>query len=164
MTDTFNVVVSRILPVPPEQAWHAWSEADLVKRWWGPTGFSCPSADVDLRVGGRTLVAMRAPAEFGGADMYSTWTYTEVVPHSRIAYVFNFADPQGNRLVPADLGMPPGIPDDGEHAVIFEDLDDGRTVMTIVEHGYTLEEARDLSQAGLEQCVDKMAAIFAADR
>ena len=91
MTDTFDVVVSRILPVPPEQAWHAWSDADLVKQWWGPTGFSCPSADVDLRVGGRTLVAMRAPAEFGGADMYSTWTYTEVVPHSRIAYVFNLA-------------------------------------------------------------------------
>ena len=34
--------------------------------------------------------------------------------------------------------------------------------MTVVEHGYTLEEARDLSQAGLEQCVDKMAAIFGA--
>jgi predicted RNase H-like HicB family nuclease len=34
--------------------------------------------------------------------------------------------------------------------------------MTVVEHGYTLEEARDLSQAGLEQCVDKMAAIFAS--
>src|SRR6476659_1903018 len=72
MSDTFDVVVSRILPVPPEQAWHAWSEADLVKRWWGPTGFSCPSADVDLRVGGRTLVAMRAPAELGGGDMYGT--------------------------------------------------------------------------------------------
>ena len=47
--------------------------------------------------------------------------------------------------------------------MIFEDLDDGRTVMTIVEHGYTLEEARDLSQAGLEQCVAKMEAIFVAD-
>jgi uncharacterized protein YndB with AHSA1/START domain len=164
MTDTFEVVVSRILPVPPEQAWRAWSEADLVKQWWGPTGFSCPSADVDLRVGGRALVAMRVPAEFGGADMYSTWNYTEVVPHSRIAYVFNFADPQGNRLLPADLGMPSGIPDDGQHAVIFEDLGDGRTVMTIVEQGYTVEETRDLSQDGLEQCVDKMAAIFAADR
>ena len=39
MTDTFEVVVSRILPVPPEQAWHAWSDADLVRQWWGPTGF-----------------------------------------------------------------------------------------------------------------------------
>jgi hypothetical protein len=32
--------------------------------------------------------------------------------------------------------------------------------MTVVEHGYSREEVRDLSQAGLEQCVDKMAAIF----
>jgi uncharacterized protein YndB with AHSA1/START domain len=159
--ETFDVVVSRIFPVPPDQAWRAWSESDLVKQWWGPTGFSCPLADVDLRVGGRTLVAMRAPAEFGGGDMYSTWTYSEVVPHSRIEYVFNFADPQGNRLVPADLGMPPGVPDDGEHLVTFDDLGDGRTEMTIIEHGYTTEDARNLSQAGLEQCVDKMEAIFA---
>lgn len=118
-------------------------------------------ADVDLRVGGRTFVAMRAPAEFGGGDMYSTWTFTEVMPHSRIAYTFNFADPEGNRLVPADLGMEPGIPDDGQHEVTFDDLGDGRTEMTIIEHGYTTKGARDLSQAGLEQCIDKMAAIYA---
>ena len=121
-------------------------------------------ADVDLSVGGRTFVAMRAPAEFGGGDLYSTWTFTEVVPHSRFAYVFNFADPQGNRLVPADLGMPPGVPDDGKHEVSFSDLGDGRTAMTVVEHGYTTEEARDTSQLGLEQCVDKMAEIFTVRR
>ena len=161
MTVTFDVVVSRTFPVSPEQVWRAWSEPELVKQWWGPTGFSCPVADVDLRVGGRTLVAMRAPAEFGGGDMYSTWTYTDVVPHSRIAYVFNFADPQGNRVVPADLGMA-GVPDDGEHLVTFDDLGDGQTEMRIVEHGYTAEDARNLSQAGLEQCVDKMEAIFAS--
>jgi uncharacterized protein YndB with AHSA1/START domain len=164
VTETFDVVVSRTFPAPPDQVWRAWSESDLVKQWWGPTGFTCPLADVDLRVGGRTLVAMRAPAEFGGGDMYSTWTYTEVVPPSRIAYVFNFADPQGNRLIPADLGMPPGIPDDGEHLVTFKDLGDGRTEMTVTEHGYTTEDARNLSQAGLEQCVDKMETIFASQR
>jgi uncharacterized protein YndB with AHSA1/START domain len=65
MSDTFDVVVSRTFPVPPEQVWRAWSESELVKQWWGPTGWTCPVADVDLRVGGRTLVAMRAPAEFG---------------------------------------------------------------------------------------------------
>jgi hypothetical protein len=45
--------------------------------------------------------------------------------------------------------------------VTFDDLGDGRTEMTIIEHGYTTEDARNLSQAGLEQCVDKMEAIFA---
>ncbi|HEY6812841.1 MAG TPA: SRPBCC domain-containing protein, partial [Propionibacteriaceae bacterium] len=89
MSETFEVVVRRTFPVPPEEAWRAWSESDLVKQWWGPDGFTCPMADVDLRVGGRTFVAMRAPAEFGGGDLYSTWNFTDVVPHSRIAYVFN---------------------------------------------------------------------------
>lgn len=160
MSDTFDVVVRRTFPVPPAEAWRAWSESDLVKQWWGPDGFTCPVADVDLRVGGRTFVVMRAPAEFGGGDHYSTWTFTEVVPYSRIAYVFNFVDQDRNRLVPADLGMGPGIPDDGEHLVTFDDLGDGRTEMIIIEHGYTTEDARNLSQGGLEQCVDKMAAIF----
>jgi hypothetical protein len=74
--------------------------------------------------------------------------------------VFNFVDQDRNRLVPADLGMGPGIPDDGEHLVTFDDLGDGWTEMIIIEHGYTTEDARNLSQGGLEQCVDKMAAIF----
>jgi hypothetical protein len=50
----------------------------------------------------------------------------------------------------------------GEHVVSFDDLGDGRTQMTMVEYGYTTEDARNQSQAGLEQCVDKMAAIFAS--
>ena len=162
MTTPF--VISRVFDAPRARVWKAWTDVDQVKQWWGPIGFSCPFADVDLRVGGRTLVAMRAPAEFGGGDMYSTWTYIEVIPHTRVGYVFNFADPQGKRLVPADLGMGPGIPDDGEHQVTFDDLGDGRTEMTIVEHGYTTEDARDMSQAGLEQCVDKMEAIFGSER
>jgi len=29
-----------------------------------------------------------------------------------------------------------------------------------MEFGYTLDQARDLSKAGLEQCLDKMAALF----
>jgi hypothetical protein len=33
--------------------------------------------------------------------------------------------------------------------------------MTVTEYGYTTEQARDLSRAGMEQCLDKMAAMFA---
>ena len=37
-------------------------------------------------------------------------------------------------------------------------LGDGRTRLEMTEHGYTTAEARDMSRAGLEQCLDKMAA------
>jgi hypothetical protein len=76
---------------------------------------------------------MPAPAEFGGMDMYNTWTYTNVEPHLRIEYVMRFSDKDGNQLDPA-----------------------ARTEMTFTEYGYTSAEAHDMSKAGLEQCLDKM--------
>jgi uncharacterized protein YndB with AHSA1/START domain len=160
-TETFNVVVTRVLDAPVEEVWMAWSDPEYVMRWWGPTGFTSPSAEMDFRVGGVSLVCMRAPAEYGGQDMYHTWTYTEVNPHERIEFISNFADKDGAHLDPAAMGMPLGVPHDVPHVITFKAAGDNRTEMTVTEYGYTTEQARDLSRAGMEQCLDKMAAIFA---
>ena len=77
------IVIERIFDAPRELVWKAWTEPDHVMRWWGPQGFTCPLARLDFREGGRSLVCMRAPTEFGGQDMYSTWTYTKIVPSRR---------------------------------------------------------------------------------
>jgi uncharacterized protein YndB with AHSA1/START domain len=156
-----NVVVTRVFETPVEQIWNAWVEPEMVMQWWGPTGFTSPSAQMDFREGGTSLICMRAPQEFGGQDMYSTWTYTKIVPDERIEYIFNFSDKDGNKLLLAQLGMPAGVPEDGHHVVTFRDLGDNRTEMIVTEHGYTSDQAHDMSKAGLEQCLDKMAGIFA---
>jgi uncharacterized protein YndB with AHSA1/START domain len=93
--------------------------------------------------------------------MYHTWTYTGIEPHERIGFVSRFADGDGNPLDPATMGMPPGVPRDVPHTISFKATGDGGTELTVTERGYTTEEARDLSKAGMEQCLDKMAAIFA---
>jgi uncharacterized protein YndB with AHSA1/START domain len=166
-----DLIVTRIFEAPVEQVWKAWVEPEMVRQWWGPTGFTCPLAEMDFREGGKSLVCMRAPKEFGGQDMYSTWTYTKIVPNERIEYTFNFADQDGHKLTPAQVGLPAGIPEDGRHVVTFKELGDpstglrvGRTEMTMTEHGYTTDQTHDLSKAGLEQCLDKMAASLAKDK
>ena len=160
-TQTFDVVITRVFDAPVEEVWRAWSDPDYVMRWWGPTGFTSPSAEMDFRVGGASLVCMRAPAEYGGQDMYNTWTYTRIDPHERIEFVSNLADQDGTHIDRAAMGLPPGIPNAVPHVITFEAVGDGGTEMTVTEHGYTTEQARDLSKAGMEQCLDKMAAIFA---
>jgi uncharacterized protein YndB with AHSA1/START domain len=60
------------------------------------------------------------------------------------------------------MGMPPGIPHDVPHVITFKATGEGKTEMAVIEHGYTTEQARDLSRAGMEQCLDKMSAIFAS--
>ena len=159
-TETFDVVVTRVLNAPVEEAWKAWSDTAYVTRWWGPTGFTSPSAEMDFRVGGASLVCMRAPAEYGGQDMYHAWSYASIDLHERIEFVSNFADKDGTHINPAAMGMPPGVPHDVPHVVIFEAAGASGTQMTVTEYGYTTEQARDLSTAGMEQCLDKMAAIF----
>ena len=57
------------------------------------------------------------------------------------------------------ISIPPGVPDEGHHAVSLTPTPGGGTRFRMVEEGYTTTEARDLSQSGLEQCVDKMAAL-----
>lgn len=156
----YDVVVTRVFDAPVEQVWKAWGDPEQVKRWWGPTGFTCPLAEMDFREGGTSLVCMRAPVEFGGQDFYNTWTYIQVVPNERFEYILRFTDQDGNPFDPAEMGLPAGIPKEVRNVNVFKDLGDGRTEMTITEHSYASEQAHDLSKAGLEQCLDKLAALF----
>jgi uncharacterized protein YndB with AHSA1/START domain/predicted enzyme related to lactoylglutathione lyase len=155
---THDLTVTRVLDAPVGEAWKAWTEPGYVMRWWGPTGFTSPLADMDVRVGGRSLVCMRAPAEYGGQDMFNTWTYRAVVPPERLEFDLRFTDAHGAPLDAASI--PPGVPSEVPHVVTLRPLEGGRSELTVREFGYATAEARDISQAGLEQCLDKMAALY----
>ena len=131
IAETYDVVITRVLDAPVGEAWMAWSDPEYVMRWWGPKGFTSPSAEMDFRVGGASLVCMRAPAEYGGQEMNNTWTYTRIDPHERIEFVSNFADEEGTHLDPADMGMPPEVPRDVVHEIVFKAGGENRTKMTV---------------------------------
>jgi len=154
---TRDLVVTRVFEVPVERVWAAWNNPDHVKTWWGPTGFTAPVARIDFREGASSLVCMRSPQ---GQDMYNTWTYRKIVPMELIEFVLDWADKEGNRVEPASMGLPPDMPRDVRHVVTFKRVGTNKTEMTITEFGYTSDLHFDLSKAGLEQCLDKMATIF----
>ena len=97
---------------PVERVWKAWIDPQQVMQWWGPDHFTSPSAQIDFREGGISLVCMRAPKEFGGQDMYSTWAYMKIVPLQSIEYIHNLADKNGKKVDPVKLGMPSDFPQD----------------------------------------------------
>ena len=163
-TKTRNVVVNRVIDAPVDQVWKAWSDSNYVKQWWGPTGFTCPLAEMDFREGGTSLLCMRAPEEFGGFDMYNIWTYNKIIPMERIEFIQKFADQSGNQVDPAAIGIPPGVPHEVRHVITFKSLNNSQTELTVTEFGYASAQAHDISKTGMEQCIDKMAAIFTKGR
>ncbi len=158
-----SVAVAREIDASPDAVWRAWCDPDRIRQWWGPTGFTCPRADVDFRVGGTTLVTMQAPPEYGGFLMHNRWTYTALREPTRIEFLSEFADAAGQPVPPAAAGIPPGVPTQVPHVVDLERLPDGRTRLTVTETGYSSEEARALSEAGQMQVMDKLQALFALD-
>jgi uncharacterized protein YndB with AHSA1/START domain len=103
---------------------------------------------------------MRAPREFGGQDTYSTWVYKKIVPMQLIEFIQNIADQDGHPVDPVKIGLPPEFPKDMRTVVTFRDLGKGRTEMTVTEYDWTVSPMRGFAEAGLNQCLDKMVAIF----
>ncbi len=153
-----DIVVTRVFDVPVEQFWKAWSDPGLVMHWWGPKGFTSPLAKIDFRESGTSPVCMRSPE---GHDFYNIWEYRKIVPTKLIEFIQNFADKDGKKADPVAHGLPPDFPQDVRSIVTFKAVSDNKTEMTVTEYGYTSDQQLEMSKAGLEECLDKMAAIFA---
>ena len=106
-------------------------------------------------------MAMRAPEEMGGFEHFNTWSYQQIVPEVRFEFISQFADRHGNAIDPASVGIPPGIPKEVPHVLTFASRPDGRTDFTVTEYGYTSPDVVELSRAGMDQCLDKLAALLA---
>jgi uncharacterized protein YndB with AHSA1/START domain len=155
---TRDLVVTRVFDAPVAEVWKYWAESEYVKKWWAPQGFTTPLARMDFREGGTSIVCMRAP---GGQDFYSAWTYRKIEPMKLIEYIHNLADKDGKKADPIKVGLPPDFPQDVRNVISFKPVAENKTEMTVTEYGYTSDQWFDLSKAGLEQCLDKMAAALA---
>jgi len=156
-----DLVVTRVFDAPVERVWKAWTDPELVMQWWGPNGFTAPSAKIDFREGGTSLVCMRAPKKLGGQDMYSIWSYRKIVPMQNIEFIQNLADKDGNKIDPVKLGMPPDFPQNQRNLVTFKAAGANKTEMTVTQYEWTPGQMLDLAETGLNQSLDKMVASFA---
>jgi uncharacterized protein YndB with AHSA1/START domain len=156
-----DLVLSRVFDASVERVWKAWTDPAEVMKWWGPDCFTCPSAKIDFRVGGKSVVCMRSPASFGGQDMYSSWTYEKIVPLHSIEFVQNMADKEGATVDPANLGLPPDFPRDQRNVVTFKAIGFGKTEMTVAQYEWSPGQMMGLAETGLKQCLGKMAVSLA---
>jgi uncharacterized protein YndB with AHSA1/START domain len=148
MTDKDKIIIERVFDAPRELVWKAWTDPEIIKKWWGPEGFTAPSIKIDLRVGGKYIFAMKGPE---GSEwdkvMYSSGVYKEVVPNEKIAVTDYFSDEHGNKMDPVDFGQDPNTPSEMNSVITFEDVEDGKTKLTIT---YQRPENEEQFQAMLK--------------
>lgn len=154
-----QIQVTRVFNAPLEMVWQLWVNPEMVKRWWGPKHFTSPVAKMDFREGGKSLVSMLAPAEWGGVEHFSIWEYIKIIPMETIEFIQNLATPEGIKISPVEVGMPADFPTDIKTVVLFKQLETNKIEMTVTEYA-DMGATSHFAQIGLEQCFDKMLAIF----
>jgi len=151
-----DLKVKRSFNISAELLYRAWTEPAYVKRWWGPSGFTCPVAEMDVRAGGVSLVCMRAPREYGAMELFNTWSYGVVEPSRRLEFVLRFTNANREAGSPQALGVPGEVP----HVLTFVALPGGGSELTVEERGYATAEAVEMSETGLLQTLDKLTAVL----
>jgi uncharacterized protein YndB with AHSA1/START domain len=93
-----EIVLTRVFDAPRTLVFDAFSKPELLKRWFGPRGWSLVVCEVDLKVGGTFRFVMRGP---DGRDMGMRGVYREIVPPERSVHTESFDDYPGESQVTA---------------------------------------------------------------
>src|ERR1700741_5625132 len=91
-----EIVLTRVFDAPRRLVFEAFSKPELLKRWFGPRGWSLVVCEVDLRVGGGFRFVLRGP---NGKEMGMRGVYREIVPPERSVHMESFDDFPGEAQV-----------------------------------------------------------------
>lgn len=137
--DELALRLERVLPAPCSVMFMVHTEPDELAKWWGPKGFTAPTIELDVRVGGSYRIAMQPP---DGDLFHLSGEFQEVEPPARLSFTFRWDPPD---------------PDDRETvvAISLRDLG-GSTEMTVEQTGFATEERRALHEQGWTDSLDRL--------
>jgi uncharacterized protein YndB with AHSA1/START domain len=158
-----ELVVTRIIDAPVDVVWKAWTEPQHVMHWWGPKDYTCPSAKIDLRVGGKYVFAMQPPEVQGGQTSYTSGIYQRIVPMELLEFTQGLSNADGDRINPTQIGMPADFPGELHTVVTFRARGD-MTELTIAQTGWVPSQMFVYALAGTQQQTDKLSAYVQRNR
>lgn len=148
------IFIKRHFNLSNNNMWKAWSDPETFKKWWGPKNYSCPTATVDFKVGGKYLSCMRGP---DGKEFWSTGSYKEIIPERKIMFSDSFSDSKGNPISAKDAGMPGGWPN--EATITIELTSVGEKTNLILTHEGIPAAMKDECTKGWLESLDKLEKI-----
>jgi uncharacterized protein YndB with AHSA1/START domain len=144
-----DIVMSRDFNAPRALVFDGWTNCEHLKRWWGPSTWSLPGCEIDLRVGGKWSYLMRGEQ---GEEMGIYGEYLEIESPARLVSTENF---EGEMFEPMGGGS--------VNTMVLEERG-GKTTMTITSR-YKSREARDSvlqfpMEEGAEESLQRLDALL----
>jgi uncharacterized protein YndB with AHSA1/START domain len=127
-----EIVTERIFDAPRERVWAAFTDPELIPRWWGLRASTTVVDELDLRPGGAWRFVEH---NSDGTHAGFRGVYREISEPERLVYTFEYEGWPGRVLV---------------ETVSFEDLD-GRTLVRTNSLFHTTAERDGMLEGGMER-------------
>ena len=138
----FTLNMSRKINAPKDRVFRAWTTLEDLRKWWGPQGFTLPTAELDLRVGGKYRFDMSAP---DGNVYVVGGTYLEIHAPDKIVYTWRWE----------------GAPQESETVVTVEFREEGAATNVILTHEkFAVTEERTSHEEGWVGCFTRLEKLF----
>lgn len=142
-----QILITREFDAPAHLVYRAFTEADLIKRWWSGNRGEVTLAEIDLRVGGSWRYVMIAN---GGFEVAFHGDYLEIVPDHRVVSTEVFE----------------AMPDKAATVTTTFAERAGRTVLEmLVQHATSEDRDAHLNsgmEGGMQEAMDKLEVLAAS--
>lgn len=127
-----DIVMTRVFDAPRDVVFRAFTDPDLIPKWWGPRRYETTVDRADVRPGGHWRYVSRDAA---GTEYGFRGVYHDVVAPDRIVQTFEFD------------GMPGHV---SLETATFEEVD-GQTKYVAVSVFQSIEDRDGMAQSGMEE-------------
>ncbi len=146
-----ELVIVRLIDVPREKLFRAWTEPALLMQWFTPSPWKTIRAEMDVRAGGSSFIVMQGP---DGQEVPNRGVYLDVVKNQRLVFTDAFVkawEPSAKPFMVA--------------TVTFDDAGAGKTRYTARIQHWTIADREAHEQMGFHQgwgiATDQLAAVAA---
>ena len=146
-----SVLVSRTFTAPPEKVWRAYTESELLEKWWAPLPWKAETKTMNFTVGGYWLYAMVNPEN---EKHWGRMDYISITSLESFVIRDSFCDEDGNinPTLPVSTG-----------SIIFTKTDTGTLVEFKMVYS-TEKEVQTIIEMGFEQgitaCLEQLETLF----
>lgn len=93
-TDDSTLIIERVLQASPQQVYDAWTDPEILVKWWGPEGMTTPVCEMDVRPDGAWITTMRNSE---GGEHTVSGKYKTLSPPDHLVLSWGWMQEDGTR-------------------------------------------------------------------
>jgi uncharacterized protein YndB with AHSA1/START domain len=142
--DDTTLIIEREFQASPERVYEAWTNPELLQKWWGPEGVTIPDLTLDVREGGSWITTFHSDKM--GKRVVSG-KYISLEPPGRLVFTWGWLD-NGKRGHETEV------------EIVLAKLNNG-TKMTLTQKIFVETEHRDNHGFGWSSSFNKLDELLA---